>query len=78
MLHHWYEALNAKVGIAVPAVDVEKTRQALYRAKQQSPSSDIEGLRLVAAKQEVWIIHEEFFDGYKINLNKVRKALSAP
>lgn len=75
MLHHWYEALNSEVGVAIIASDSDFCLRALYRAKYHANDPLLSELKLLRVGEEIWIVHEKFFTGNKLDLEKVRLCL---
>lgn len=76
MLHVWFEALNHPVGVKVQSFDLRSDQQRLYRARAKSDVPELKTLRIVIAKDdELWIVHEKFFDGNQLNASKIRSAL---
>ena len=60
VLDFWYKALHSRSGICIRVTDLDKTRQALYRARKDAMDPRLDCLQISAsptATDELWIVH---------------------
>jgi hypothetical protein len=59
VLHYWYSALSANIGIELVTSDAEACRQRLYAARREAKDTDLDRVALTVSTfdpMRVWLV----------------------